>query len=65
MGNGAEKCKTVIKHRNAHFIDNVELNAKYMAPLAEQALLRGETEDVAYFEPNYLKEWTTTHKDQN
>ena len=65
MGNGAEKCKAVIKHKNAHFIDNVELNAKYMAPLAEQALLRDETEDVAYFEPNYLKEWTTTHKDQN
>ena len=65
IGGGAEKCKDVIKHANAHFINNIELNAKYMAPLAEQALLRDETEDVAYFEPNYLKEWTTTHKDQN
>ncbi len=63
MGDGAEKCKEVIQHRNAHFIDNIKLHAKYMAPLAEKALLREETEDVAYFEPNYLKEWTTTHRE--
>lgn len=65
MGSGAEKCMQVIKHKNAHFINNVRLHAKNMAPLAEQFFLRGEFEDVAYFEPNYLKEWTTTHKDQN
>ncbi len=65
MGSGAEKCMQVIKHKNAHFINNVRLHAKNMAPLAEQLFLRGEFEDVAYFEPNYLKEWTTTHKDQN
>ena len=65
MGNGAEKCKDVIKHKNAHFIDNVYLSAKNMTPLAEQMFLREEYEDVAYFEPNYLKEWTTTHKGQN
>ncbi len=65
MGSGAEKCMQVIKHKNAHFINNVRLHAKNMAPLAEQLFLRGEFEDVAYFEPNYLKEWTTTHKGQN
>ena len=65
MGSGAEKCMQVIKHKNAHFINNVRLHAKNMSPLAEQLFLRGEFEDVAYFEPNYLKEWTTTHKDQN
>jgi len=63
MGNGAAKCKPCITHPNAHFIDNVALAARYMSPLAEQKFLRGEFEDVAYFEPNYLKEWTTTHKD--
>ena len=65
MGNGAEKCKPVIQHPNAHFMDDVPLAAKYMSPLAERKFLRGEFEDVAYFEPNYLKEWTTTHKDLN
>ena len=65
MGGGAEKCKNVIRHKNAHFIDNVYLSAKNMAPLAEQMYLKEEFEDVAYFEPNYLKEWTTIHKGQN
>ena len=62
LGNGAEKCKQVIQHPNAHFVDNVRLEAKYMSPLAERKFLREEFEDVAYFEPNYLKEWTTTHR---
>ena len=57
FGNGAEKCKSVITHPNAHFIDGIELNAKYMAPLAEKKFLREEFEDVAYFEPFYLKEF--------
>ncbi len=65
MGNGAEKCKSVIQHPNAHFMDAVPLAAKFMSPIAERKFLRGEFEDVAYFEPNYLKEWTTTHKDLN
>lgn len=57
FGNGAEKCKAVINHPNAHWFDGIELNAKYMAPLAEKKFLRGEFEDVAYFEPNYMKEF--------
>lgn len=57
FGNGAEKCKAVIQHPNAHFFDGIELNAKYMAPLAEKKFLCEEFEDVAYFEPNYLKEF--------
>lgn len=65
IGNGAAKCKPVICHPNAYFMDGVKLRAKFMSPLAERKFLRGEFEDVAYFEPNYLKEWTTTHKDQN
>lgn len=57
FGNGAEKCKSVISHPNAHWIDGIQLNAKYMAPIAERKFLREEYEDVAYFEPNYLKEF--------
>lgn len=55
MGSGANKCKTVINHPNARFIDNQMPLAKHMMPLAEMALLRGKTADVAYFEPFYLK----------
>lgn len=61
MGNGADKCHEVITHPNARFIKGIEPLARHMLPLAEMALARGETEDVAYFEPFYLKEFITSH----
>lgn len=57
LGNGAEKCKGVITHPNARFIDGAKPLAKWMYPLAELALNRGEFRDVAYFEPYYLKDF--------
>ena len=57
FGNGATKCKNVIKHDNAHFIDGIEPLARYMLPLADKSLMENRTEDVAYFEPFYLKEF--------
>lgn len=60
FGNGSEKCKSVIQHPNAHFLDGVPLLAKYMSPLAEKKFLCGEFEDVAYIEPCYLKEFQAT-----
>lgn len=60
FGDGAEKCKGVISHPNARFIDGINPLAKHMYPLAARALSRGETADVAYFEPFYLKDFITT-----
>lgn len=60
FGNGAEKCKSVIHHSNAHFIDGIIPHAKNMCPLAEMAFLRQQFADVAYFEPFYLKEFIPT-----
>lgn len=60
FGNGAEKCKEVIKHPNALFIDGVKPLAKNMLPLAERAFMQSQWQDVAYFEPFYLKEFVTT-----
>ena len=57
FGEGAAKCKGVINHSNAHFIDDILPLAKNMGPLAEMALAKGEFQDVAYFEPFYLKEF--------
>jgi len=57
FGSGASKCRDVISHANAHFIEGVEPLAKWMMPLAEQRFLRGEFEDVAYYVPYYLKEF--------
>ena len=60
FGPGAEKCKVVLTHPNAIFIDNIHPLAKYMQPLAERALWNGETVDTAYFEPFYLKDFVAT-----
>ena len=57
FGNGADKCKTVLNHPNAHFIDEIKPLAKWMQPLAERRLGRQQTEDVAYFVPFYLKDF--------
>ena len=57
FGNGAAKCKDVIRHKNAHFIEGIVPLARYMLPLADKAVMQGKTEDVAYFEPFYLKEF--------
>ena len=57
FGNGAMKCKEVIDHPNAHFIEGIEALAKNMLPLAERRMAREEVEDVAYFVPFYLKDF--------
>lgn len=57
FGNGAMKCKEVIDHPNAHFIEGIEALAKNMLPLAERRMAREEFEDVAYFVPFYLKDF--------
>ena len=57
FGNGAEKCKDVITHPNAHFIEGIEPLAKWMQPLAERRFLNEQFEDVAYFVPFYLKDF--------
>ena len=57
FGNGAAKCMDIISHLNAHLIEGIEPLAKWMQPLAERRLWNGETEDVAYFTPFYLKDF--------
>lgn len=57
FGNGAAKCMETINHPNAHFIKDIVPLAKWMFPLAEKKMAKGETEDVAYFVPFYLKDF--------
>ena len=57
FGPGAKKCMDTIQHPNAHLIDDIQPVARWMQPLAERRLLNGQTEDVAYYEPFYLKDF--------
>ena len=57
FGDGADKCKDLITHTNATFINNVYPSSKDMVTLAENAYLHQHFENVAYFEPYYLKDF--------
>ena len=56
IGDGAMKCKEVIDHPGAIFREAFPL-ASSMAPLAEAAYNKKQFEDLAYFEPFYLKDF--------
>ena len=57
FGNGAAKCMEAINHPNARLIEGIEPLARWMQPLAEKRFQNGQFEDVAYFEPFYLKDY--------
>lgn len=56
-GDGAEKCEEFIKHLNARFLPNVYPSAREMAKISSQKFTESDFEDVAYFEPFYLKDF--------
>ena len=59
IGDGALKCREVLTSPNAFFQEADPL-ASAMAPLAEAAWQEKRFEDLAYFEPFYLKDFIAT-----
>ena len=59
IGDGAMKCRSVLSHGNARFAEAFQ-TASDMAPLAQAAFDAKRFEDVAYFEPFYLKDFVAT-----
>ena len=57
FGNGSEKTMNSIQHPNAVFLPDIHLSARGMTLLAENAFRNKDFEDVAYFEPYYLKDF--------
>lgn len=62
VGDAVEKGKAVLNLPNAEFIDAIHPSAKQMIGLAEEKFIQKEFEDVAYFEPFYLKEFVAGEK---
>ena len=54
FGNGAAKCQEVLTDA---ILVNVTPSARGLAALAHQRFETGQTEDIAYFEPFYLKDF--------
>ena len=57
FGNGSAKCKNIFTHPNAKFIDDIKCSAINMNDIAQKLFLEKQFEDVAYFEPFYLKDF--------
>lgn len=63
FGDGMAKCKEVLSAlKNAYFIEDLKPSAKYMPELSYQKFIAKAFEDVAYFEPFYLKDFMFTTK---
>jgi tRNA threonylcarbamoyladenosine biosynthesis protein TsaB len=57
-GEGAEKCKSILgNHPNAVFIDGFQATSGNMAKLAAEKYKQQHFENLAYFEPFYLKDF--------
>lgn len=65
FGNGAAKCEKVIKSPNALFLPKINASAQYMTELVWEAYNNNQFEDVAYFEPFYLKDFVATVSKKN
>jgi len=57
LGPGAEKCQTIINHENATFDLITDVSSTGMMSLSEEKFQNEQFEDIAYFEPFYLKEF--------
>lgn len=58
IGDGAEKTRELLgTHPNARYDSDFRLSAEGMVDIAVQKLTVGQIEDVAYFEPFYLKDF--------
>jgi len=61
FGDGAGKCQsTLSKNSNVIFSDQGLPSAQYINQIAFQKFLKENFEDVAYFEPYYLKDFIAT-----
>ncbi len=57
IGNGVEKFEAICIHKNAVFVKDALPSSSEMATIAEEKYKKSDIEDVAYFEPYYLKDF--------
>jgi tRNA threonylcarbamoyladenosine biosynthesis protein TsaB len=57
FGNGSDKCKDVIRHSNARFVEGIFPSADWLGKIAFERFAQERFEDVGEFEPFYLKDF--------
>ena len=66
FGDGAAKCETDLAvHLNARIMKDFENSASHLTSLAFEKFKNKQFEDVAYFEPFYLKDFIAGKKKEN
>jgi len=64
VGDGVEKTEELINSQNAVFVEG-SISAREMGEIAWEKFRRREFEDIAYFVPNYLKEFKVLKSKKN
>jgi len=65
FGDGSAKCQSSLQSQNAIFVDDITPTAIGMIQLSEAKFKAEAFEDVAYFEPFYLKDFVATTPKKN
>jgi tRNA threonylcarbamoyladenosine biosynthesis protein TsaB len=65
FGDGAGKCRNIIGRENVAFADEFIISAAHMYKPAFKSLMQQNFEDIAYFEPFYLKDFITSRPKKN
>jgi tRNA threonylcarbamoyladenosine biosynthesis protein TsaB len=65
FGDGAAKCRQVLKRPNIAFAGEFRISASFLCGPAMKSFNEGKFEDVAYFEPFYLKDFIASHPKKN
>ncbi len=65
FGSGAAKCRELISRKNSHFIDGIFPSAGAMVSRSLQLYRDNIHENMAYFEPYYLKDFIATTPRKN
>ena len=65
FGSGMEKCRKLLTDQHCVCVSDVYPHADALAMLAEKKFVQGKFEDVAYFEPFYLKDFIATTPKKN
>jgi tRNA threonylcarbamoyladenosine biosynthesis protein TsaB len=65
FGDGASKCRQVLTRQNIEFAEEFRISAAHMYKPAFKSLREQRFEDIAYFEPFYLKDFITSRPKKN
>lgn len=62
VGDGAKKAKEIFQLPNAEFNEGIYPSAQYLIKKTMEKIKKNELEDIAYFEPFYLKDFQGVKK---